>query len=666
MAVSIFLTFFLGGVWLLNSVNLGYVYGKYLHIMCYLFLFFLLGSLWSDSTYWSNEIVLVLVRWVVLGYYTLTLDFLLDSLNFFMFLLVFCISMLVMVYSWSYMEGDPLKSKFMAFLGFFTFFMLILVNAGNLLFLFMGWEGVGISSYLLISFWYTRLPAVKAAVKAMIVNRIGDVFLLAACIFFLIRFDSVDFLILKGLMLYIVEYLNDFVFFFFNYTFLGVLGIFLFIGAMSKSAQLGLHTWLPDAMEGPTPVSALIHAATMVTAGVYLVLRFSFLYEHVFYVMCFIIIIGGLTCFLPAILGAFQYDIKKIVAYSTCSQLGYMFFSCGFSNYHVAFFHLVNHGFFKALLFLSMGSVIHALNDEQDLRKMGNSLNFLVFTFLAIFIGSFALLGFPFFSGYYSKDLLLELTVVRYHFLGIFIYWMGIFGAFFTAFYSTRLVLWVFFVKVNAYRKPFVHMHDSQGPMFFVMLVLMIFSIFFGYMFSDVFVGVGSLIFSNTIFLEIQNYALFDAEFGINILFKFFPLFFSLFGIFSYLTIYNYFNNNNYIIYQESIYFFFSKVRVFFFLFFFDNIYNKLFSFFMSFNYYFYFKYMEKGFFEWLGFSLFNFMSESMNTFFNSITAYMYFHLIIMAFFIYIMIFYQLLVILGVNILILVALLLVLFLSSDN
>lgn len=327
---------------------------------------------------------------------------------------------LVHLYSTEYMSHDPHLPRFMSYLSLFTFFMLILVTADNFLQMFVGWEGVGLCSYLLINFWFTRIQANKAAIKAMLLNRIGDFSLLICILLIFLNFKAIDYATVAVLTPFFkatsVNFLN------FKADVLTIIGVFMFIGATGKSAQLILHTWLPDAMEGPTPVSALIHAATMVTAGVFLIVRCSFIYEHITNVLDYVVIVGALTSFFAATTGLLQNDIKRVIAYSTCSQLGYMIFACGLSNYSVGFFHLTNHAFFKALLFLSAGSVIHAVNDEQDMRKMGGLKNLAPFTYSMIVIGSLALIGFPFLAGFYSKDLVrlqCKLTGNVYFFRGI-------------------------------------------------------------------------------------------------------------------------------------------------------------------------------------------------------------------------------------------------------
>lgn len=336
------------------------------------------------------------------------------------------------------MEHDPFLPRFLSFLSLFTFFMLVLVTADNLVQLFLGWEGVGLCSYLLINFWYTRILANKAAIKAMLMNRIADVFFVfAVCLCFL-SLGSCDYLVL---------FLHP------SFTSMDLLCLFLFIGAIGKSAQLGFHTWLPDAMEGPTPVSSLLHAATMVTAGVFLVVRCSPLFESTSFLLPLLALFGGLTAFFSAFVALFQWDLKKVIAYSTCSQLGYMFLACGFSFYSVALFHLFNHAFFKALLFLSAGAVIHALGDEQDMRKMGGLARFLPFTLTAMLFASLAIMGFPFLTGFYSKDLILEWLLASYQVNGFFLYSLALGAAFLTATYSFRLLHFVFFYDVQYARQ---------------------------------------------------------------------------------------------------------------------------------------------------------------------------------------------------------------------
>jgi len=382
---------------------------------------------------------------------SIQIGFLFDSLTAIMLLVVICISSFVHIFTAGYMSHDPYIIRFYSYLSLFTFFMIILVTADNFLQLFVGWEGVGVCSYLLINFWYNRILANKAAIKAMLMNRIADVFFIFGIILILINFKTLNYIVIFSLIEYIKN-LSIFIFFL-DIKVIDLILFFLFLGAIGKSAQIGLHTWLPDAMEGPTPVSALLHAATMVTAGDFLLVRCSFIFEKSDLILFFIIIIGSCTALFSSIVATYQYDIKKIIAYSTCSQLGYMFFSAGLSNYNITLFHLFNHAFFKALLFLGAGSIISALLDEQDLRKMGSLIYKMPFTYFSFLVGSLAILGFPFLTGFYSKDILLECTYISYSIDSLYIYIIGILTAFFTAIYSFKLIFFAFFIKNNLYNK---------------------------------------------------------------------------------------------------------------------------------------------------------------------------------------------------------------------
>ena len=353
------------------------------------------------------------------------------------------ISFLIHVYSVGYMSHDPSIPRFMAYLSLFTFAMLMLVTSDNLLQLFFGWEGVGVASYLLIGFWYTKPSACAAAIKAFIVNRVGDFGLvlgIAACF---LAFDSIQYDEIFARVPRDRRH-HDACRSAATFSTLNLIGVLLFIGAMGKSAQLGLHTWLPDAMEGPTPVSALIHAATMVTAGVFLVARFSPLYEFAPSALAMVTFIGASTAIFAATIGLTQFDIKRVIAYSTCSQLGYMFFACGVGAYAAGIFHLYTHAFFKALLFLGAGSVIHAMSGEQDMRKMGGIWSKVKITYAVMWIGTLALIGFPGFAGFFSKDAILEAAWASHNAFHYYAFWMGELAAVLTAFYSGRLI-WLTF-----------------------------------------------------------------------------------------------------------------------------------------------------------------------------------------------------------------------------
>ena len=452
-----------------------------------------------------------LATWMCSELLNVDWGFMFDTLTVSMCVVVTFISFLVHLYSIEYMSHDPHLSRFMSYLSLFTFFMLIFVTADNFVQMFVGWEGVGLCSYLLINFWFTRIQANKAAIKAMLMNRIGDFSLLIALFLIFVNYKSVDYATVALLTPFFDN--SYIVFLNFHVHLLSVIGVFIFLGAVGKSAQIGLHTWLPDAMEGPTPVSALIHAATMVTAGVFLVVRCSFLYEFIPHVLEYIAIAGALTAFFAATTGLLQNDLKRVIAYSTCSQLGYMVFACGLSNYSVGFFHLTNHAFFKALLFLGAGSVIHAVADEQDMRKMGGLKRLLPFTYSTMTIGSLALIGFPFLTGFYSKDLILEVAYGKYTVVGYFSYVLGTLGAFLTAFYSTRLAYLTFLSEPNGLRKVISYAADSGFYISVALGILSVPSILIGYFMKDMVVGVGTHLFDSAIYVHSLNSNLFDAEF---------------------------------------------------------------------------------------------------------------------------------------------------------
>jgi len=454
--------------------------------------------------------------------------FLFDSLTVIMCCVVTFVSLLVHIYSTEYMSHDPHLSRFMSYLSLFTFFMLILVTADNYVQLFVGWEGVGLCSYLLINFWFTRLQANKSAIKAMILNRIGDFGLTLGILVIFIKYKAVDYATVFAVTPLFVH--NVVIFLNVKIYLLELIGGLLFVGAIGKSAQLGLHTWLPDAMEGPTPVSALIHAATMVTAGIFLIARSSPLYEYVPNILVIITIIGASTAIFAATVGLLQNDLKRVIAYSTCSQLGYMIFACGLSNYSVGVFHLVNHAFFKALLFLGAGSVIHAVSDEQDMRKMGGLKRLIPFTYSMIVIGSLALTGFPFLTGFYSKDVILEVAYGKYTTAGHFSYYLGTIGAFLTAYYSTRLIYLTFLSKPSGYKSVICRAFDSSFQIGGALACLSIPSIFAGFYAKDMIIGLGTDFWGNSIYILPENQNMVDSEF-IEHTFKLLPVIFSFSGI---------------------------------------------------------------------------------------------------------------------------------------
>jgi NADH-quinone oxidoreductase subunit L len=416
-----------------------------------------------------------------------------DTLSAVMLCVVTIVSSMVHVYSIGYMAHDHSIPRFMAYLSIFTFFMLMLVTADNFVQLFFGWEGVGLASYLLIGFWYDRPSANAAAIKAFVVNRVGDFGFALGIFAVYLLFGSLQFDTVFGAAPEVAKT---------SINFLGhvwpamtVTCILLFIGAMGKSAQLGLHTWLPDAMEGPTPVSALIHAATMVTAGVFMLARLSPLFEYSQTALNVVVIIGGTTAMFAATIGMAQNDIKRVIAYSTCSQLGYMFFAAGVSAYGAAMFHLMTHAFFKALLFLCAGSVIHAMSGEQDMRKMGGIRYLVPYTYILMWIGSLALAGIWPFAGYYSKDTILEASYAAGTGVGLYAYWLGVFAAFITAFYSWRLLFMTFHGKSRADHEVMHHAHESPPVMLWPLVVLAIGAVCAGFLGFNYFVGEGRVEF---------------------------------------------------------------------------------------------------------------------------------------------------------------------------
>lgn len=437
----------------------------------------------------GEEKTVTLLRWM--SVLSLEVDWALrfDVLTAVMLVVVNVVSCMVHVYSLGYMSHDPHRPRFFAYLSLFTFAMLMLVTADNLVQLFFGWEGVGLASYLLINFWFKKPSANAASMKAFLVNRVGDFGFALGIMGVYLAFGSVQF----DAIFAQTNAVNASTFQLFGYTLdaVTISCLLLFMGAMGKSAQLGLHTWLPDAMEGPTPVSALIHAATMVTAGVFMLCRLSPLYEMVPHVLEVVAVLGALTAFVAATIGLTQWDIKRVIAYSTMSQLGYMFFAVGVGAYGAAMFHLTTHAFFKALLFLGSGSVIHALDGEQDLRKMGGLAKKIPATCILMWIGSLALAGVPFFAGYYSKDIILEAAYGAHSFAGQFAWALGIAAALMTAFYSWRLLILTFHGKTRADHHVYDHAHESPASMMIPLLVLAVGAVLSGWYAHDWFVGEG-------------------------------------------------------------------------------------------------------------------------------------------------------------------------------
>ena len=426
-------------------------------------------------------------QWIASGKFVVNASINIDPLSSIMLVVVSLVSALVHIYSIGYMSHDPDKPRFMCYLSLFTFAMFTLVVSDNFLQLFFGWEGVGLCSYLLIGFWHKKNSANNAAIKAFIVNRIGDFGFAIGIFLIFIFFGTLNYEEVFALAPNFAD--TEINFLGLEVNLITVTCLFLFIGAMGKSAQFFLHTWLPDAMEGPTPVSALIHAATMVTAGVFLVVRCSPIFEYSQVALNFVAIVGMITALFAASVAIVQNDIKKIIAYSTCSQLGYMFFAAGVGAYHVAIFHLFTHAFFKALLFLGSGSVIHSLNDEQDVRNMGDLWKKMPVTWFAMVVGTLALTGFPFLSGFYSKDAIIEFAFLKGTNVGYFAAGIGIMTAVLTALYSWRLIFKTFHGKFNNKNLSKSEIHESGLTITIPLLLLVVGSIFSGFLFKEFLIG---------------------------------------------------------------------------------------------------------------------------------------------------------------------------------
>ena len=434
---------------------------------------------------------IIIATWISSGTLDVNWSMKIDSLSAVMLVVVTSVSSLVHIYSIGYMSNDPHKPRFMAYLSLFTFAMLMLVTSDNFIQLFFGWEGVGLCSYFLIGFWFKKDTANTAAIKAFLVNRVGDFGFALGIFLIFYLFGTVNYSEVFELIPTIRE--NNLIFLGVEVNAIDLICLLLFVGAMGKSAQILLHTWLPDAMEGPTPVSALIHAATMVTAGVFLVVRCSPIYEYSELALNIITIVGMSTAFFAASVALVQTDIKKIIAYSTCSQLGYMFFAAGVGAYNVAMFHLFTHAFFKALLFLGSGSVIHAFKNEQNINNMGGVWKKLPYTYGLMIIGTLALTGFPFLSGFYSKDAIIEFAYLRGNITGYYAAGIGIFTAFLTSIYSWRLIFKTFHGEYNNKVIKIEATHESPMVMLIPLVFLSIGAIFAGYTFKELFIGQGGM-----------------------------------------------------------------------------------------------------------------------------------------------------------------------------
>ena len=447
-----------------------------------------------------SPVTINLGSWIQSELLSIDWSFTFDTLSMSIIATVLLISSLVHLYSIDYMSSDPHNQRFFSYLSLFTFFMVLLVSGDNYFVLFLGWEFIAVCSYLLINFWFTVIEANKSSMQSFIVNRVGDMALTISFFAMFFLFGNVDFTTVFSL----APIMNE--------SALTIIGILLLMGGMGKSAQIGLNTWLPTAMAGPTPVSSLIHSATLVSAGVYVLLRSSPLLEYSPTALIAITWIGSITAFFAASTGLLQNDLKRVIAYSTCSQMGYLFLACGLSQYNTALFHLVNHAFFKALLFLSAGAVLHATFDQQDQRRLGGFLAFLPFTYTAILIGSLSLMAVPFMTGFYSKDLILELAYSQYLFKGSIAYWFGSISAGLTAFYSFRLVAMTFLTYPNSPKKIYESAHDAAIFAMIPMTTLAILAIFFGYVAKDLFVGMGTDFAGTSLFIHPNHINIIEAE----------------------------------------------------------------------------------------------------------------------------------------------------------
>ena len=466
----------------------------------------------------GSPVYINLGTWLDSEILTISWEFYFDQLTVSLGLAVIYCSTLIHIYSIDYLSSDPHNQRFFSYLSAFTGGMLVLICGGNYFVMFVGWEAIGVVSYLLINFYFTRIQANKAAILAFTMNRGGDMLMSIGFFAIFALFGTFNY----SQIFTLVPYMNELA--------ISIIALLLLGGALAKSANIPLHSWLPGSMEAPTPVSALLHAATLVTAGIYLLLRSSPILEYSPDALLVIVIIGSSTAFFAGTCGLLANDLKRIIAFSTISQLGYMMMAIGLSQYNVALMHTVNHAFFKALLFLGAGAVIHSFQDQQDVRRMGGLINFLPFTYSAMLAGSLSLLATPFLTGFYSKDLILELAYGQYSFSGIYAYTLGSITAGITAFYSFRLISLVFLGTANGPKLSYLNSHESNLPVIIPLFILALFSIFFGYVASDLFVGVGSDFFGNSLFIRPDNNPLIEAEFSLSPIVKLVPAILSLFG----------------------------------------------------------------------------------------------------------------------------------------
>src|SRR5688572_12602969 len=509
----------------------------------------------------GSSVSINILSWLEIENLNISWYFYFDQLTVSLGLAVIYCSTLIHIYSVDYLSADPHNQRFFSYLSAFTFGMLVLICGGNFFVMFVGWESIGVVSYLLINYYFTRLQSNKAAMLAFTMNRGGDMLMSIGFFAIFSIFGSLNY----SEIFTLTPYINEFA--------ITLISLLLLGGALAKSANIPLHSWLPGSMEAPTPVSASLHAATLVTAGIYLLIRISPILEYSDSALLIITLIGSTTAFFAATCGLLQNDLKRIIAFSTISQLGYMMMAIGLSQYNVALMHTVNHAFFKALLFLGAGAVIHSFADQQDIRKMGGLLKFLPFTYSVMLVGSLSLLATPFLTGFYSKDLILELAFGKYNFSGLYAYILGSITAGITAFYSFRLICLVFLGYPNGQKISYLNSHESNIATIIPLLILALFSIFFGYIFKDLFVGVGSDFFQNSIFIHPNNISIVEAEFSLNIFIKLLAVILSVFGAVSAIYLYhiqpNYIYNLNNNKISRTIYAFLNGK------YYFDVIYNQ-------------------------------------------------------------------------------------------
>lgn len=479
----------------------------------------------------NNEIyTLNIGKWIYVEYLEIDWSFIIDELTVTMLIPILTVSSLVHMYALGYMSHDPHQSRFFSILAMFTGFMVILVTGDNYLVMFLGWEFIGLASYLLISFWFTRLAAMKSALSALLMNKFGDTFLSIGLMIIIWTFGSLNYNSIFALSQFI------------NTDILNLIMICFLIGATSKSAQLGLHNWLLSSMEGPTPVSALLHAACLVCAGIYLLIRSSYILEYSPTVLLICLWLGGLTTIIAGIIAITSNDIKKIIALSTMSQLGLMVVAIGLSAYNISLFHLFCHAMFKALLFMSAGSIIHSIiSESQDIRTYGGLLNYLPVTYVCILIASLSLMAFPGLTGFYSKDIIIESTLGVYTISGYIIYWLSLSSATLTTLYSIRLLYLVFYNIPNNNRYTYFNLHESTWFMLIPMIILSFASIFIGYITRDIYLGFGSKF--NSIFIHPNNLSIIDTELALpssNLLLKLLPLIFTILGTIIVIVLYEF------------------------------------------------------------------------------------------------------------------------------